>query len=137
MILVVFSYPLQAHPCRASLDKILAWTSPETRNRKVPPPPSAFKYFVVTTCILVASYLIAITVTELDVVSVHQEEKRKDGMLTACRFLHLLDRLDRPRFLLFYLVSFIINFIKRILGNETRLQQCVWPPMASWSCVSA
>lgn len=84
MILVVFSYPLQAHPCRASLDKILAWTSPETRNRKVPPPPSAFKYFVVTTCILVASYLIAITVTELDVVSVHQEEKRKDGMLTAC-----------------------------------------------------
>lgn len=69
VILVVFSYPLQAHPCRASLDKILAWSSPETRNRKVPPPPSAFKYFIVTTCILVASYLIAITVTELDVVS--------------------------------------------------------------------
>ncbi|CDH60214.1 amino acid [Lichtheimia corymbifera JMRC:FSU:9682] len=68
VILVVFSYPLQAHPCRASLDKILAWSSPETRNRKVPPPPSAFKYFIVTTCILVASYLIAITVTELDVV---------------------------------------------------------------------
>ena len=69
VILVVFSYPLQAHPCRASLDKILAWSSPETRNRKVPPPPTAFKYFIVTTCILVASYLIAITVTELDVVS--------------------------------------------------------------------
>ena len=69
VILVVFSYPLQAHPCRASLDKILAWRSPEARGLKVPPPPSALKYFIMTTTILVGSYLIAITVTELDLVS--------------------------------------------------------------------
>ncbi|KAG2225636.1 hypothetical protein INT45_012108, partial [Circinella minor] len=68
VILVVFSYPLQAHPCRASLDKILAWRSPEARGLKVPPPPSALKYFIMTTTILVGSYLIAITVTELDLV---------------------------------------------------------------------
>ncbi|KAI9493525.1 transmembrane amino acid transporter protein-domain-containing protein [Zychaea mexicana] len=68
VVLVVFSYPLQAHPCRASLDKILAWRSPEARGLKVPPPPSALKYFIMTTTILVGSYLIAITVSELDLV---------------------------------------------------------------------
>ncbi|KAI9311425.1 transmembrane amino acid transporter protein-domain-containing protein [Dichotomocladium elegans] len=68
VILVVFSYPLQAHPCRASLDKILAWFNPKTRGHKVPPPPSALKFYVMTTWILVFSYLIAITVSELDVV---------------------------------------------------------------------
>ncbi|ORY95058.1 transmembrane amino acid transporter protein-domain-containing protein [Syncephalastrum racemosum] len=68
VILVVFSYPLQAHPCRASLDKILAWRSPEARGLKVPPPPSAFKYFAMTTVILIGSYLLAITVSKLDLV---------------------------------------------------------------------
>ncbi|KAI8147320.1 transmembrane amino acid transporter protein-domain-containing protein [Fennellomyces sp. T-0311] len=68
VILVVFSYPLQAHPCRASLDKVLAWRSPEARGLKVPPPPSALKYFIMTTVILVGSYLLAITVSELDLV---------------------------------------------------------------------
>ncbi|KAI9318086.1 transmembrane amino acid transporter protein-domain-containing protein [Dichotomocladium elegans] len=68
VVLVVFSYPLQAHPCRASLDKVLAWRSPEARGLKVPPPPSAIKYFIMTTFILVSSYLIAITVSELDLV---------------------------------------------------------------------
>ncbi|KAJ8654918.1 hypothetical protein O0I10_009312 [Lichtheimia ornata] len=68
VILVVFSYPLQAHPCRASLDKILAWRTPEARGLKVPPPPSAIKYFIMTTAILIGSYALAITVTQLDVV---------------------------------------------------------------------
>jgi amino acid permease len=68
VILVVFSYPLQAHPCRASLDKVLAWNSPDTRGLKVPPLPSPFKYFAMTTAILIGSYLVAITVTKLDLV---------------------------------------------------------------------
>lgn len=69
VILVIFSYPLQAHPCRASLDKVLAWRSPEARGLKVPPPPSAFKYFAMTTVILVGSYLVAISISQLDTVS--------------------------------------------------------------------
>ncbi|ORX48822.1 hypothetical protein DM01DRAFT_1338478 [Hesseltinella vesiculosa] len=68
VILVIFSYPLQAHPCRASLDKVLAWRSPEVRGLKVPPLPSPFKYFAMTTAILVSSYLVAITVSKLDLV---------------------------------------------------------------------
>ncbi|KAL0079858.1 transmembrane amino acid transporter protein-domain-containing protein [Phycomyces blakesleeanus] len=68
VVLVVFSYPLQAHPCRASLDKILAWRTPEARGLKVPPPPSNLKYFCMTTAILIGSYLVAITVSQLDLV---------------------------------------------------------------------
>ncbi|CAO3650813.1 unnamed protein product [Cunninghamella blakesleeana] len=68
VILVVFSYPLQAHPCRASLDKVLAWRTPEARGLKVPPVASPFKYFAMTTTILVLSYLVAITVSKLDLV---------------------------------------------------------------------
>ncbi len=69
VILVVFSYPLQAHPCRASLDKVLALLSPSTRKFKVLPPPSPFKYFAMTTAILIASYIVAITISELDLVN--------------------------------------------------------------------
>ncbi|KAG1048334.1 hypothetical protein G6F43_009270 [Rhizopus delemar] len=61
VILVVFSYPLQAHPCRASLDKVFQTTHKSHH-------PSAFKYFAMTTAILIASYIVAITVTKLDVV---------------------------------------------------------------------
>lgn len=68
VILVVFSYPLQAHPCRASLDKVLAWASPSSRGFKNPPPPSPFKYFAMTTTILILSYVVAITISELDLV---------------------------------------------------------------------
>ncbi|KAI8370122.1 transmembrane amino acid transporter protein-domain-containing protein [Choanephora cucurbitarum] len=69
VISVIFSYPLQAHPCRASLDKVLALLSPSTKFiSHPPPPPSAFKHFAMTTVILIASYLVAITVTELDLV---------------------------------------------------------------------
>ncbi|CAO3701631.1 unnamed protein product [Rhizopus microsporus] len=62
VILVVFSYPLQAHPCRASLDKVFLFGHNKRR-------PSAFKYFTMTTAILILSYITAITVTKLDVVS--------------------------------------------------------------------
>ncbi|CAO3698701.1 unnamed protein product [Rhizopus stolonifer] len=59
VILVVFSYPLQAHPCRASLDKVLGKEKAER---------SVFKYFAMTTTILILSYIVAITVTKLDVI---------------------------------------------------------------------
>ncbi|KAG2195442.1 hypothetical protein INT47_000407 [Mucor saturninus] len=68
VILVIFSYPLQAHPCRASLDKVLAWGYHGSSGLKIPPPPSPFKYFAMTTSILILSYIAAITVTELDLV---------------------------------------------------------------------
>ncbi|KAI8975068.1 transmembrane amino acid transporter protein-domain-containing protein [Mycotypha africana] len=69
VILVVFSYPLQAHPCRASLDKVLAWFSAPSADVKLtPPPPSELKFYAMTTTILILSYITAITVTELDLV---------------------------------------------------------------------
>ncbi|RUP48034.1 transmembrane amino acid transporter protein-domain-containing protein [Jimgerdemannia flammicorona] len=68
VVLVLFSYPLQAHPARASLDKILASRSPQASGLKILPPPSQLKYFLMTTGILVSSYLIAISVTRLDTV---------------------------------------------------------------------
>ncbi|KAI7866193.1 transmembrane amino acid transporter protein-domain-containing protein [Spinellus fusiger] len=68
VVLVVFSYPLQAHPCRASLDKVLAWRTSEARGLKVPPPSSSLKYFAMTTSILVLSYLVAIVISQLDLV---------------------------------------------------------------------
>ncbi|OZJ04443.1 hypothetical protein BZG36_02797 [Bifiguratus adelaidae] len=99
VILVLFSYPLQAHPCRNSLDKVLSWrphkpAPPHTRHhhhrrssshhdgsrsrsrspkrqhsgQSTPTEPSPFKYVVMTTGILAASYALAITVTRLDLV---------------------------------------------------------------------
>lgn len=69
VILVIFSYPLQAHPCRASLDKVFQTTHKSHH-------PSAFKYFAMTTTILIASYIVAITVTKLDVVNNNNKDTR-------------------------------------------------------------
>ncbi|KAI8353321.1 transmembrane amino acid transporter protein-domain-containing protein [Blakeslea trispora] len=68
VISVIFSYPLQAHPCRASLDKVVALLSSGQKTSSFHSPPSPLKYFTMTTVILIASYLVAITVTELDLV---------------------------------------------------------------------
>lgn len=64
VILVIFSYPLQSHPCRASLDKILD----KLKKDHDVEAPSNTKYIVMTTCILVTSYFVAITVNQLDLV---------------------------------------------------------------------
>lgn len=70
VILVIFSYPLQAHPCRASIDKIL--DHHKNRKYKLPnslvPTPSNKRHLIVTTCIIIASYLVAITISQLDLV---------------------------------------------------------------------
>ncbi len=56
-ILVLLSYPLQCHPCRASLDKVLRKGDPQPMSRT--------QFNTITTCILVFSYLIAISVKNL------------------------------------------------------------------------
>ncbi|KAG0222803.1 hypothetical protein BGX31_008851 [Mortierella sp. GBA43] len=104
VILVVFSFPLQCHPCRACLDKVLSamgeyWDSTRfgsggayntvagSENDHAHPHVPAghtnthhhddhggsteipkFKYMAMTIGILVASYVIAMTVSELDLV---------------------------------------------------------------------
>ncbi|KAG0225899.1 hypothetical protein BGW42_004053 [Actinomortierella wolfii] len=124
VILVMFSFPLQCHPCRACLDKVLFafgtfWKSTRLGQRihgnqystlsdnetiapsasnddmastahqsiasastttaqppvqldehgdPIAPPPSELKYIIMTTAIITFSYLIAITVSELELV---------------------------------------------------------------------
>lgn len=68
VILVLLSYPLQAHPCRASLDKVLSAHSTRASGNKVPPPPSTLKFISLTIGILIATYIVAMTMTKLDLV---------------------------------------------------------------------
>ena len=78
VIMVMFSYPLQVHPCRASVDAVLKWR-PKGRadvqgspSRGVLIPKSAPKdgisdvrFAAITTTILVLSYIVAMTVNSL------------------------------------------------------------------------
>lgn len=89
VILVMFSYPLQVHPCRASVDAVLKWrpyglkssrNSPNSSPaRRVPlltgaPAQSIsrndtigeLRFAVITTGIIVLSYAAAMTVSSLD-----------------------------------------------------------------------
>jgi hypothetical protein len=68
VILNTFSYPLQAHPCRSSLEKVIACLTAKTRKNGKAPPSSPFQFYVMTTAILICSYIVAITVTKLDLV---------------------------------------------------------------------
>lgn len=68
VVLVMFSYPLQVHPCRASIDNVLKWRprrlhSPAIHERAVDM--SDFKFAVVTTFVIVGTYLVAMTVSSL------------------------------------------------------------------------
>lgn len=79
VILVMFSYPLQVHPCRASVDAILRWR-PVRRNRaandssptrnaakvRATPEMSDVRFAAITTLIIVASYIVAMTVSSLE-----------------------------------------------------------------------
>ena len=81
----MFSYPLQVHPCRASVDAVLKWRprkrvdSPSSSpSRSVPLLPSGrsgkikedgigeTRFAAITTLIIVLSYLVAMTVSSLD-----------------------------------------------------------------------
>ncbi|PGH19667.1 hypothetical protein AJ80_03822 [Polytolypa hystricis UAMH7299] len=85
VILVVFSYPLQVHPCRASANSVLKWrpnskpsssasnTSPQRnplipRANQSPDDMSDTRFAIITTVILVFSYMVAMTVTSLEAV---------------------------------------------------------------------
>ncbi|KAI9330253.1 transmembrane amino acid transporter protein-domain-containing protein [Zopfochytrium polystomum] len=59
-ILFLLSYPLQCHPARASLDKVISGGSHE--------PMSQSRYIIVTSGLLAASYVLACTVKDLSTV---------------------------------------------------------------------
>jgi amino acid permease len=88
VVLVMFSYPLQLHPCRASVDAILKWRprrvvrasnepSPSRASLMQPgqvkPPPNEKKteigdvrFAAISTVIIVLSYIVAMSVSSLE-----------------------------------------------------------------------
>ncbi|PNS18035.1 Vacuolar amino acid transporter 5 [Sphaceloma murrayae] len=85
VVLVMFSYPLQVHPCRASVDAVLKWrpnrnsaqSSPRlgspSRNALLgggasnrPVEISDTRFAAITTAIIVLSYIVAMTVSSLE-----------------------------------------------------------------------
>ncbi|KAI9254456.1 transmembrane amino acid transporter protein-domain-containing protein [Phascolomyces articulosus] len=70
VICVLFGYPLQIHPCRGSVDKILLRINgdKENKNSPFPDPPSTVKHVAMTTALLIGTYTLAITVSQLDLV---------------------------------------------------------------------
>ncbi|KAI3004112.1 hypothetical protein CBS147346_5102 [Aspergillus niger] len=83
VMLVMFSYPLQCHPCRASVDAVLRWRPKSSSNSDTSPhrnpllgqrggrtaePMSDLRFSIITTTILVLSYIVAMTVSSLEAV---------------------------------------------------------------------
>ncbi|KAF0395541.1 vacuolar amino acid transporter 5 [Gigaspora margarita] len=66
VILVIFSYPLQAHPARACLEKSLI--SLQSLSSKSQPSSSEARYIFLTVAILLSSYTISILVSKLDLI---------------------------------------------------------------------
>ncbi|MCJ1298456.1 hypothetical protein MMC08_001246 [Hypocenomyce scalaris] len=85
VVLVMFSYPLQVHPCRASVDAVLKWRpmkrfeSPSTSPSRVAPllggksghptrgdGMGEMRFAAMTTAIIVFSYIVAMTVSSLE-----------------------------------------------------------------------
>lgn len=84
VVLVMFSYPLQVHPCRASVDAVLKWrfkrrsaagadVSPHrhpllSNSRPGPDQMSDLRFAAITTVIIILSFLVAMTVSSLETV---------------------------------------------------------------------
>lgn len=95
VMLVMFSYPLQIHPCRASLDAVSKWRPVKTNSRQLAPgdeftPASGspsrnsllpqknmvvrpkpedmsdLRFAIITTAVIILSYTVAMTVSSLD-----------------------------------------------------------------------
>jgi len=89
VVLVTFSYPLQVHPCRASVDAVLKWRPNGSRSARNSPNGSPartvplltgssahpvarndtigeLRFALITTVIIVMSYIVAMTVSSLD-----------------------------------------------------------------------
>jgi amino acid permease len=60
VFLVLFSYPLQVHPLRNSLDKVL----PNSNPNEIPWP----RFVAMTLAVMILSYFFAVTVSDLSVV---------------------------------------------------------------------
>jgi amino acid permease len=89
VVLVMFSYPLQVHPCRASVDAVLRWRpssrKARTNTSNASPSRSALlsqpaktqaargemgetRFAAITTAIIILSYIVAMTVSSLEMV---------------------------------------------------------------------
>jgi amino acid permease len=90
VVLVMFSFPLQLHPCRASVDAVLKWrptsssAKPSTMDSSSSPPRntpllqpgkqrkntelSETRFAAITTAIIVLSYIVSMTVSSLEAV---------------------------------------------------------------------
>jgi amino acid permease len=89
VILVMFSYPLQVHPCRASVDAVLKWRPNSFKSERNSPNSSPsrtvplltggparpvarndtigeLRFAIITTVIIILSYTVAMTVSSLD-----------------------------------------------------------------------
>ena len=95
VVLVMFSYPLQVHPCRASIDAVIKWRprkkspsssntvstsstlqstsstatpshSPSRRQKSPSTPLSETRFAAITTTIIILSYIVAMTVSSLE-----------------------------------------------------------------------
>lgn len=89
VVLVMFSYPLQVHPCRASVDAVSKWRPQSNREQELTPASgsssrssllnngkvpmrakpeelSELRFAIITTAILILSYFVAMTVSSLD-----------------------------------------------------------------------
>ncbi|KAL8798062.1 MAG: hypothetical protein Q9182_006986 [Xanthomendoza sp. 2 TL-2023] len=84
VVLVMFSYPLQVHPCRASVDAVIKWrpikrsdptgSSPSRLVSSLPGAKSPTggdgmgetRFAAITTAIIVLSYIVAMTVSSLE-----------------------------------------------------------------------
>ncbi|KAL8805849.1 MAG: hypothetical protein Q9200_005270 [Gallowayella weberi] len=84
VVLVMFSYPLQVHPCRASVDAVIKWrpirrsdptgSSPSRLVSLLPGAKSSTggdgmgetRFAAITTAIIVLSYIVAMTVSSLE-----------------------------------------------------------------------
>jgi len=90
VVLVMFSYPLQVHPCRASLDAVSKWRPTTKRIQELTPASGSpsrsslmgggnkvvarpkpedmteLRFAVLTTAIIILSYIVAMTVSSLD-----------------------------------------------------------------------
>ncbi len=60
IVLVLFSYPLQCHPCRTSSSNVME----SFTNTKM----NSFRFFALTSAILTLSYIVAMSVHQLDLV---------------------------------------------------------------------
>jgi amino acid permease len=84
VILVMFSYPLQIHPCRASVDAVLKWrpmsksgkgndVSPHRypllpRANRGPEPMSDLRFAAITTALIILTFITSMTVSSLEAV---------------------------------------------------------------------